>query len=120
MRRKQFNHSPNYEKTALRLFFLMSGCRESNSDLMLPKQVYYHYTTPRFIAVTVFPWNDEALNTECFVSIAIHTKTAMEGDYFLKILDTASRTICPPAFTTPFRCSRSISLSTSSLPRSTL
>lgn len=25
----------------------MSGCRESNPDLTLPKRVYYHYTTPR-------------------------------------------------------------------------
>ena len=25
----------------------LSGCRESNPDLTLPKRVYYHYTTPR-------------------------------------------------------------------------
>ena len=27
---------------------ILSGCRESNPDLTLPKRVYYHYTTPRF------------------------------------------------------------------------
>ena len=31
----------------------LSGCRESNPDLTLPKRVYYHYTTPRFLFLRV-------------------------------------------------------------------
>ncbi len=39
---------------AKRSFFYWSGCRESNSDLMLPKQVYYHYTTARRSALAQY------------------------------------------------------------------
>ena len=32
----------------------LSGCRESNPDLTLPKRVYYHYTTPRLRYDSIF------------------------------------------------------------------
>ena len=41
--------TPTITKNSLAAVFLMSGCRESNSDFMLPKHIYYHYTTPRYL-----------------------------------------------------------------------
>ena len=35
------------------LLLSLSGCRESNPDLTLPKRVYYHYTTARTLLIPV-------------------------------------------------------------------
>lgn len=40
--------TPTNEKTALKLFFHLSECRDSNPDRMLPKHECYRYTTLRY------------------------------------------------------------------------
>ena len=53
------NIAPSFDSLAPRatlanfiLLLYLSGCRESNPDLTLPKRVYYHYTTPRTMLVS--------------------------------------------------------------------
>ena len=45
-----FSQPDHNKNRLLGRFLLWSGCRESNPDLMLPKQVYYHYTTARILS----------------------------------------------------------------------